>query len=37
LLRRDLAGRLGLSPPAVGLIVEREEVIASDNGYSLIE
>ena len=35
--RRELAGRLEISPPAVGYSVERGEGIARENGYRLIE
>ena len=34
---RDLAGRLGMSPPAVGYSVERGERIARENGYRLLD
>jgi putative transposase len=34
---RELAGRLEMSPPAVGYSVERGAVIARENGYQLIE
>jgi len=34
---RELAGRLEMSPPAVGFSVERGEVIARKNEYHLID
>ena len=34
---RELARRLGISPPAVGYSVERGEAIARENGYRLME
>jgi hypothetical protein len=33
----ELAGRLGISVPAVGYSVERGEIIARENDYQLIE
>ena len=34
---QELAGRLELSPPAIGYSVESGETIARQNGYKLIE